>query len=505
YNWAAVAVSLVFGGVTDFSIRLPSILCGMGVVILTFLIGKRMFSTKVGLWAGLILTASFHFIRVSCLARTDMMLCFFITLALYLFLLAYDDEQHRSRYSLLAFVSMGLGSITKGPVGFIVPVLVVLVFLALRRELGMLKSMRPVWGLVIWTAIMGGWFGAALIEGGKTFFNVVVMDEMVNRFLGVGTRAEKTRPVYYLLGHFFGRFLPWSLFVPSALVRFWKSDARRVDNRLLFPVVWFLTVLIFFSISKGKRSDYIIPLYPAASIIVAQMWVLITERKLGQPWTSHVRIISTVYLAVCAIGTVGLALLVAVPPVHDTVMRMVPKSADDIDLLVRSVASRAAISATIFIPLVLISAAGVAAGVKKRFTPLFGVTVAATALGLAMYFNVMSTEAKTLDGHRKKTFCAEAARLIGTSDNLVFCGTKESLMFYMSKNGPYITQDEVINFFRANADPFVIISGRALDVMPPHPDFEFVQMAKCQCVEKNRTYLLLGKKQRAGTEGKKTG
>jgi 4-amino-4-deoxy-L-arabinose transferase-like glycosyltransferase len=170
---------------------------------------------EVGLFAGLILILNYHFADLSFTARTDMMQCFFISLSLYLFLLSYRHRKEKSIYNLMMFVAMGLGSITKSPVAFLLPSFIILIFLFLMRDLKWLKSMQIGMGMVIWLVIMLGWFLPALMRGGRSYFDIVVMDEMINRFLGIGTRAEKTSPFYYLVGYFFGKFLPWSLFVPS--------------------------------------------------------------------------------------------------------------------------------------------------------------------------------------------------------------------------------------------------------------------------------------------------
>ena len=493
YNWVAVAISLMYGEVTDLTIRLPSVLCGLGVVIITFLLGTMLFSQNVGLFAGLVLTLNYHFIKVSCLARTDMMLCFFISLALYFFLLAYRQEKRRSVYSILAFITMGLGSITKGPLGLIVPLLIMLVFLFFKHDLKQLRSMRLGWGFTIWLAIMLGWFLAALREGGQVFIDVVIFDEMVNRFLGVGTRAEKTRPFYYLVSHFFGKFLPWSLFVPSALALFWKSRKNEHEGRLLFPVVWLITVLIFFSLSKGKRFDYLIPLYPAASIIVAHFWFSVIEQRVAAQWSKQLRAISISYLSVCAVIVAGMAAFMALPALREAIVRVRPDSSQAIELLLNSVTDRTALFIATLISLAAVSIAGITLGINRRFKPLFVATLVATGLGIPIYFHILSSEALTHDGERKKTFCAEAERIVGTTGKLVFCEAKNSLSFYMSTNTGYLTQDELIGFFDATDDPYVIISQRRLDDMPEHPGFEFVQFAKCVSIEKDGTFFLLGK------------
>ena len=79
YNWVGAGLSVVLGGVTDFTIKLPTALSGLGVVIVTYLIAELLFSIEIGLFAGLVLILSYHFADLSFLARTDMMQCFFIS------------------------------------------------------------------------------------------------------------------------------------------------------------------------------------------------------------------------------------------------------------------------------------------------------------------------------------------------------------------------------------------------------------------------------------------
>ena len=110
-------------------------------------------------------------------------------------------------HAVLLFVSLGLGTITKGPIA-LVAFLVILVFLVLRKDLKALKPLRIGRGGLIWLVILLAWFIPACVQGGREFFDIVVHNEMINRFLGAGTRAGKTRPFYYLVGHFLRGFLP---------------------------------------------------------------------------------------------------------------------------------------------------------------------------------------------------------------------------------------------------------------------------------------------------------
>ena len=499
YNWVAAGISVLWGKVDDLTIRLPSVLCGLGVVFITFLVGELLFSAKVGLLAGLILILNYHFANLCCIARTDMMLCFFISLAFLFFLLAYKQPERRSTYSIIMFVCIGLGSLTKGPVALALVVLTILAFLFFKKDLKCLRSMHLGWGMLIWFAIMLGWFIPALIEGGRQFFDIVVYDEMVNRFLGVGTRAEKTRPFYYLVGHFFGKFLPWSLFVPSAIARYWKSRHDTEENGLLFPLVWFATVLIFFSVSRGKRSDYILPLYPAASVIVAHFWLSLFEQREFDRWGGrHLQMLSLGYLAVCLLIVAGMITVLIEPETVRALLRIVRASTRQVELLHHTLGGRTGIFLLAGLPLAAVSFLGIVLALRRKLKALLIVMLVAAGLQLSLYFEIMSPKAMRLSGEQKQAFCEKAAAKITSTDNLEFRKVRNSILFYMGKNTSFLTTDEVLEHFRETDDPYLITTKRDYLSLQTIAEFEFEVLEESgYLIKEKRIYVLLGKKRPA--------
>lgn len=497
YNWVAACFSLMCGGVTDISIKLPAVLCGFGVVVVTFLLGERLFTRKVGLFAGLILMLNYHFIRLACTARTDMMLCFFISLALYFFLLTYRRGRKTSTYNILIFVAMGLGSITKGPIGLLVPALVILGFLFFKKDMKALASMRIGSGLLIWLLMMLAWFVPALIEGGREFFGIIVYDETINRFFALGTRSSKIQPFYYLVTHFLGKFLPWSLFVPSAIVRHLRSGNETEKSRLLFPVIWFFTILIFFSLSKGKRADYLLPLYPAASVIAAHFWLSVIAEGKTSHWKIQLRVLSLCYLSVCFLAVACLTMVSVVPAFAEAIVRAAPDISDEAALLCNAVSGRIGLFLLVAVPLAVVSILGVILAAKNNMRLLSIAMFAAAGLYLTLYFKILSPEAKKLDGEHKRAFCEKVIQAIGSTENLKFCSVQNSIPFYTGKNERALTHDEVIEFFRVADSPYVIITEVDYHAMRKSSDFEFVPLVESEHLVKNKTkYVMLCKKAR---------
>jgi 4-amino-4-deoxy-L-arabinose transferase-like glycosyltransferase len=495
YTWVAAAVSLAFGKVTDFTIKLPAIFSGLGVVLITFLIAEMFFSGEVGLFAGLVLILNVHFAHLIGIARTDMMLCFFISFSLYSFLVAYRQRNEKSIYNLLLFVGMGLGSITKGPVAFLLPLLVILIFLFFMRDLKWLKSMRLGIGATILLLIILGWFIPALVIGGRKFFDMIVLDEMVNYFLGTGWAQTRQIKPYFFIGHFFEKFLPWSLFVPSAIARYWKFKNGTEKYGLLFSIVWFLTIMTFFSISKGRRSDYILPLYPAAALIVGQFWAALANRDKPGGWKAHLRLLSLGYLIVNLCMIASLIALLARQDLMQLIARIAPETSETIELLCRSMDTHTNLFLSAAVPLAVVSIFGAALALRGNLKNLFIVLLVTAGINLFLYFEFLSPEAVRLSGGQKKTFCSRAARQINSVENLQFCNVESSILFYMGKNVRPLSHYEVLEFFHAANNPYLISTESDYVALRERMDFEFVVLEESEYLIREKTkYVLISKR-----------
>jgi 4-amino-4-deoxy-L-arabinose transferase-like glycosyltransferase len=131
---------------------------------------------------------------------------------------------------------------------------------------------------VILTLLVGvGWYAIALTRGGEGFMDRQLLQENIERFAG---GSGHTHPVHYYVPYLFSQGLPWSLFLPFLLWDFFKQNLLP-DDDTLFLKLWFLVMFAFFSISMGKRPVYLLPLYPALSILMA-VWSLSSWRGISR-------------------------------------------------------------------------------------------------------------------------------------------------------------------------------------------------------------------------------
>jgi 4-amino-4-deoxy-L-arabinose transferase-like glycosyltransferase len=268
HNWL-VAISFVVFGFTEFAARFPAAILGLGCVLITYLLGKRMFNPVVGLLSGSILATSIEFIILSRVVVHDISLVFFLSLALYLFYRGYEDQKNRRACFLLGYASMGFAALAKGPLGLLLPALIAGLFLILKRRLGLLKEMELAWGMLIFLGIAAPWYILISLRN-PDYSGYFFVQQNLMSFLS--QEARHPRPFYYYFPVLLGGFLPWSFFLPLALFRAFQEGYRRMGEGTLFVVVWFGAIFLFFSIASSKLSPYILPLFPAASLMVGLAW-----------------------------------------------------------------------------------------------------------------------------------------------------------------------------------------------------------------------------------------
>ena len=277
FFWLIALSSYLWQGLGSFSVRFPAALFGTFTVLLTFLLGKSLYSTRVGFISGLILATTVEFAYVATRANLDTTLTFFTTASLFCFFewCSYQKKEgsgQRDKKNLLIYgfyFGMGLGTLTKGPVGFILPLLVSLIYLSTQKDWKGMKEMKLLPGMVLFLVIVLSWYLPALSRGGEDYFNATLMKHSIARF-AIG--SSHVRPIYYYLYNFPAEFLPWIFFLPAAVIYGYSRETLGKRKEFLLLLTWFLVIFLFFSISKGKRGLYLLPLYPAVSIMIGKLW-----------------------------------------------------------------------------------------------------------------------------------------------------------------------------------------------------------------------------------------
>lgn len=262
-------------GSLNLTAVLPSLLAGLGVLLLVFDLGARLWSTRVGLLAALGLLSTIQFVWQARVGQIDMVLCLTTTLSLYA-LLRHSQVAPDLRLWLLAWAAAGLGIMTKG-VGFL-PLLALLPIAALRRagwpglapRLG--SPLETAAGPLALAGVLAAWLVPLLlvidIRGSEALFayrDDLLLRQTVTRY---GDAWAHREPWWYLWQQALGLWLPLTLLLPWLLSRWWRRLRAR-DARIAVLLGWLILVLLFFSVSSGKRGVYILPALPALALAAA--------------------------------------------------------------------------------------------------------------------------------------------------------------------------------------------------------------------------------------------
>src|ERR1017187_7578010 len=293
-HWMAALVSLIAG------------------VILCYFYVRRLFDNLTALFAALILATTFQYLQAGTGARVDMTLTFFMEVAFFEFILMAEGLTRRR---MLLYVAIALAILTKGPIGLILPGLVAVIWLAAEKRWDLLRRMSLVRGALVVLVLAGGWYLAALIEGGPDFFRKQILAENLLRFAGGADFHEgHIHPFYYMELALLAGFMPWTILLPIVGVQAARAP-RAFDPRLKYIIVWFAAVLIFYNLPQSKRGVYLLCMYPAFATLVAiyvrQAVVRPEPARACVHWLA--RLSGLAMLILGGAGLVALAILVARP------------------------------------------------------------------------------------------------------------------------------------------------------------------------------------------------
>ncbi|MEM7557247.1 MAG: glycosyltransferase family 39 protein [Cyanobacteria bacterium P01_A01_bin.84] len=360
YWTQAIAYALI--GVNEWAVRLPSALAAMGLISLAFytLVWQQTELEKLesrhkpyqrwwvaGLCTG-VMALNPEMIVWGRTGVSDMLLTGCIGSALLCFFLGYgerepvkdkkSDRQTNSErtsnirntkkitkktnntftniinffpygWYLGFYILIAAAVLTKGPVGIVLPGLIVIAFLL---YLGQFKQVwqeaRPLGGLLIIFSLVLPWYILVALRNHPSFIDSFFGYHNVERFTSVVNRHSAPWYFYFvvvLLG-----FAPYSIYLPVAIakVKFWQRkywmSQPRSQQLGLFAFIWFAAIFSFFTIAVTKLPSYVLPLMPAAAILIALLW----SEHINSPKTSKISILWSGWVNVAFLSALAVVL-----------------------------------------------------------------------------------------------------------------------------------------------------------------------------------------------------
>jgi 4-amino-4-deoxy-L-arabinose transferase-like glycosyltransferase len=269
--WANAA-SLKFFGLNPFAARLPGRLATLGTVLVLALGLRRILGGRASLLAGLVCLSSPLFFWVGRTNITDGLLTFNTTVAavaLHRYLLEREAGGRARGWAALAGLGCGLAVMTKGAVGVVLPGGALLLWCALARRWVRLKEILLSPAPVVCLAVTLPYF-VAVERAAPGFSNFFWFHEHLLRY--ATSEASRPGPLFYFPALFAAGFLPWTFFLGGVGRRLRPGAASAFEDRAtdLWYLLYAAFVLVFFSLSQSKLPPYILPMFPAAAVLVAR-------------------------------------------------------------------------------------------------------------------------------------------------------------------------------------------------------------------------------------------
>jgi 4-amino-4-deoxy-L-arabinose transferase-like glycosyltransferase len=269
FYFKTIALTFSLFGESEGVARLSSACFGFLLLVVMFLFCQRVYDQRTAILAMLIVATTPLYIAFSRFVIFDMSLAFFVCSTILACYLAEEcEEKQRNRWYLIGALSAGIATLIKGPVGFIVPTLVIAVFNGVE---GRLEAMKRVFALRNWAvflAIVLPWFvGLSLLRPDFPYYGI--MRESLARF--TTSEFRRTAPFYFYAPIIAGTFFAWSLLLPESIAAAWKERKRWSRADRLF-VVWAIVVVLFFSVSQSKLPGYILTAVLALGVLTARVF-----------------------------------------------------------------------------------------------------------------------------------------------------------------------------------------------------------------------------------------
>ncbi len=275
--WIIAAFGWLNGGhVTEYLSRLPSALAAIAMILCVFRYFSRRTTMGLGVTTAFITATAFEVHRAATSCRVDMLLCCFTVLAILAMARHWERQPETWRLPWTGILMMSLAVLTKGPVGMLLPCLIVGVWRLIRHT--------PFWQAFLTLALSGLlalpalWYVAAYQQGGEAFLNMA-MEENFGRFTGQMSYDSHKNGLWYYFAMFPAGMAPWTLLALISLFAWrkfrygilklkWRGLAAD-DPAGLLALCSAVIIFAFYCVPQSKRGVYLLPMYPFAAYWMA--------------------------------------------------------------------------------------------------------------------------------------------------------------------------------------------------------------------------------------------
>lgn len=324
-----IALCYALFGCSEFSARFFGAACAAILIVTTYCFINKFVGMRAGLIATAMLLTSPLYMVTGRLSITEMPLSLFTATGLFCFYSAFQEK--RISFAWLGYALLAAGMMTKGPVGIVLPVLVLAVYHLMRRNfLAALAFYKPHIGAIIASVLALPWYIIETIVTGGEYFTCFIVMENFQRFTAVVSGHDA--PWWYHLAAVGGGFLPWSVFLPQAIAfaakqplefsinKFTRGNNFRdnsfhgnifaildrfreldpVQDLAFFALCFLGTTIVFYSASVSKLLSYTVCCFPALAMVCA----ILIDRLIAEQKVRSLIVPILILATVCGIGTI---------------------------------------------------------------------------------------------------------------------------------------------------------------------------------------------------------
>jgi len=426
YYWAVAGASAVAGQVGCLTVRLPSAASFVLLVLIVYFLGRTLVSHRTGLVAALVFASTPKVLWWGRAAVLDPMLTACIAASLLFFIRAqlggpatrplnrrpkvdengeggaapqrpatYRRRLNGVAWSMYLFWALaGLGTLVKAT-ALVVPLLTAGLYLLVRWPAeGLwrpLARVRPLTGPLVLLLVAAPWHVAAHWATDGDFSRIYWGVHVFGRATGTGGFEDTTDWWYYLPAMARDLF-PWVVFLPGALVQVWRRGSRPYRGRLLFPFVWLVGSLLFFSAVSFRKDEYMLPAYPAAAVLIGYFLDYYVEAQWTDARLRKWVVAALVIVAVAAVGmAAGLLALGFWPAARQALVGMLHNRTDRavVSAMADLMAGRAWVAVLLAGPMILGAVASVAMVLRRRAAGAVALTVCTSLLAFVLFVEMV--------------------------------------------------------------------------------------------------------------------
>jgi len=449
--WTISSMGLLRGQLDEATVRLPSALAAIASSLLVFSLGLRLFSTRVAWIAALVFMTSYKVLWQGRTGQVGMLLTFWITLGIYFWVRGTLED--RPGLTLLFFVALGLGTLTRGLEALLPPVLTICVFLLMTGQVKHLRRLMLGPGPLIWLIVTLAWLVPAIATVGLSNLGDLLITEPFQPLFASGSSSHLVghfKPWYYYLTTIPVDFLPWSFLFPATAWIAWRRARGEARQWVVFLLAWVAVTLILFSLSPVKRSVNVLTMFPALALLVG-----FGLDRAQDAWPR--------FRSAIAIPALLASLLIAAAGISVPLLQSRPELADLDPDLGRAIAS-----------ILVLGALGVLLGSRWLWLGQVRAAVRSTAIGMGiLILGAALIVAPRLDTFKSaRPLAAQVLEHLGPGQALgMYPRLEPGVLFYTHRLAHLAeTEEELLRLLREDSSLLLVARRRSLnDLERPLP------------------------------------